>query len=76
MGAKRQPQAWVREASGTVCLQTRMVARRRTRAAGSRPRDRTERLLLLFDGKKQEKMDDGRSLFLCKMCSAEEKVRI
>lgn len=23
--------------------------------------------MLLFDGKKQEKMDDGRSLFLCKM---------
>ena len=48
-----------RKASGTVCRQTRMVARRRDRAAGSRPRDRSERLLLLFGGEKQKKEKEG-----------------
>ena len=58
-GAKKQPQARVRKASGTVCRQTRMVARRRDRAAGSRPRGRSERLLLLFAAEKQKKEKEG-----------------
>ena len=48
-----------RKASGTVCRQTRMVARRRDRAAGSRPRDRSERLLLLFAAENQKKEKEG-----------------
>ena len=57
--AKKQLVARVRKASGTVCWQTRMVARRRGRAAGSRPRDGSERLLLLFAAEKQKKTDDA-----------------
>ena len=57
--AKKRPAAGVRKVSGTVCWQTRMVARRRDRAAGSRPRDRSERLLLLFAAEKQKKEKEG-----------------
>ena len=48
------------ESVGDGLLATRMVARRRSRAAGSRPRDRPGRLLLLFGGEKQKKMGGGR----------------
>ena len=57
-GAKKQLPARVRKASGKVCRKTAQSPDAAHRAAGSRPRDGSERLLLLFGGEKLKKTDE------------------